>query len=317
MAIETNDIISALGAIEQEAGAYELPELFLENTKLRAPEALDLGARIATFFADPKRVMTARQAFKSYALSARVALSPPEPGPGGASFDAVIRSRRSARLGESAAFGSRPVSAAELSLLLFYTYGVNRVEHAHAVAPPAARPDAPTTDGAAPPAAAVASTVRFRTCPSAGGLFPLEVYAVVLNVADVSPGVYHYNAHGHYLEVLRAAEDEEFFERARGALGRGSNFDNVSVILVTTATPLRSAYKYGERGYRFLMIEAGHAAQNAALGATALGLASCSLGGFLDDDVNRLIGVNGVDELALYVMVVGSPRAAPGRPEEG
>ena len=63
--------------------------------------------------------------------------------------------------------------------------------------------------------------------------------------------------------------------------------------------------KYGERGYRFMLLEAGHIAQNALLAANALGLGACPFGGFIDDDLDRLLGIDGLDEVSLYLIGVG------------
>jgi SagB-type dehydrogenase family enzyme len=80
-----------------------------------------------------------------------------------------------------------------------------------------------------------------------------------------------------------------------------------AAVIVVSAVFWRSRFKYGLRGYRFVLLEAGHVAQNILLAAAALGLAAVPLGGFYDRRVDELLGVNGVDESALYLLCVGLP----------
>jgi SagB-type dehydrogenase family enzyme len=81
-----------------------------------------------------------------------------------------------------------------------------------------------------------------------------------------------------------------------------------AVAFVISAVLDRSRVKYGDRGYRYALIESGHVGQNMALLATELGLGCCSVGGFIDDDVNKLLDIQLQSEYALYMVVIGSPR---------
>jgi len=306
MTIENVDLISAQAATEREAQFYSLPDLFLENTKLHPFNAVELGGRIRRFFSDPRKVAASRQAFKSYPMATRVQLPLVElvQGP---TFDQVIRQRRSAPLsGERSAFAASPMTLSSLSQLLFYSYGITRQDeevkgadhHDHA----SDHPDG-TMPRRIPP-------MRYRTAPSGGGLYPLELYPVVLNVEGVAPGAYHYNVAGHYLETVRSPHSESFSEEAHALLSRGANYDAVAVILFITGVPVRTSFKYGDRGYRFLLMEAGHVAQNSYLGAAALGLSVCAVGGFLDDTIHRFLDIDGLDELVLYTLLLGNPLEA-------
>ena len=151
-----------------------------------------------------------------------------------------------------------------------------------------------------------------RPVPSGGGLYPLELYAIVRNVSGLPAGIYHYNAFGHLLERIRDKEmpanflSELFMQQPYVAQ---SGF-----ILVLTAVFDRSLWKYEDRGYRYLLFEAGHAAQNANLAAAGLGLGSLNLGGFYDVDLLSLLQLDGEEEAPLYAIAIGQPEA--GHPNE-
>jgi SagB-type dehydrogenase family enzyme len=139
-----------------------------------------------------------------------------------------------------------------------------------------------------------------RPVPSGGALYPLELYPAVIGVEGMKPGIYHYDPYAR-----RLADLERSFERLRDALVDPSLAASSSVAIVITGVFWRSRFKYGQRGYRFTLLEAGHVAQNLVLAAAGLELSALPLGGFYDREVERAIGVDGVDESALYVVLVG------------
>lgn len=143
-----------------------------------------------------------------------------------------------------------------------------------------------------------------RPVPSAGALYPLEVYAAVLAVSGIDPGVYHYDPFQHRLALLRPMS----FAQLREALVDPALADVASALIVITGVFWRSRFKYGARGYRFVLLEAGHLAQNAVLAATDLDLAALPLGGFHDVLLDRLVGVDGLDEASLYALVLAGAR---------
>ncbi len=145
------------------------------------------------------------------------------------------------------------------------------------------------------------STEGFRTAPSAGALYPLEVYVVVGNVTGLSPGVYRYLASGH--KLLPIAQTDKRDKLAAAALGQGWVKRN-AVLLVFSAIEKRTTRKYGRRGIRYIYIEVGHAAQNVFLQAVALGLDAVVVGAFDDERVERIINMD-TGERALYLMPVG------------
>lgn len=147
-----------------------------------------------------------------------------------------------------------------------------------------------------------------RTAPSAGALYPLEVYLAVGSVQGLSAGVYRYEPRGHTLDRVRDGDVRR--QLADAAVGQACVEDG-AVDIVIAAVFERTAKKYGDRAARYVHMEAGHAAQNVYLQATALGLGTVAIGAFHDDQVRRIVGMR-EHEAPLYVMPVGrKPTAAP------
>ncbi len=144
--------------------------------------------------------------------------------------------------------------------------------------------------------------VARRPVPSAGALYPCELYVIALDVGGIDGGVYHYDPVRHVLERLRL--DDPSDELAR-ALVDETLVARASAAIVTTGMFWRSRFKYGLRGYRFTLLEAGHLAQNLVLAAAALRLSALPLGGFYDRRVDDLLGVDGVDESAVHITLLG------------
>jgi len=140
-----------------------------------------------------------------------------------------------------------------------------------------------------------------RTAPSAGGLYPLELYVVVGKVEGLTEGIYKYRPDGHGL--AKVADGDQRSKLAEAALGQ-EWVEEAAIDIVMTAVYKRTTLKYGERGIRYVHMEAGHAAQNLYLQAAALGLGMVSIGAFYDDQVSEILGLPG-DETPLYVIPVG------------
>ncbi len=141
----------------------------------------------------------------------------------------------------------------------------------------------------------------FRTAPSAGALYPLEVYVVVGDVAGLAPGVYRYVPDHH--EIVRISSEERRAELAEAAIDQEWVKD-AAIDLVFTAIPQRTTSKYGDRGIRYVHMEAGHAAQNVYLQAEALDLGLTVIGAFDDDHVREVVAAS-ADEQPLYVISIG------------
>ncbi|MBZ5529524.1 MAG: SagB/ThcOx family dehydrogenase, partial [Acidobacteriia bacterium] len=159
----------------------------------------------------------------------------------------ALRKRKSTR-----SFAPKPVSIGDLSFLLWACTGIQRKN----------------------------VNYEFRTAPSAGALYPIETYVVVNSVEDVDEGLYHYNIRMHALEELRNKSPAEAV--AYAALEQ-EMIAKAPVVFVWTAVFERSKWKYGQRAYRYVYLDAGHIAENLALSAVSLGLGSCQIGAFFDD----------------------------------
>ena len=141
-----------------------------------------------------------------------------------------------------------------------------------------------------------------RTAPSAGALYPFEIYIIVNNVETLKRGIYHYSVRDHSIvlikegdftrEVMRASLEQEMMKDAGAVFVLSAIFD-------------RMRSKYGERGFRYVYMEAGHISQNIYLQATSLGVGSVVVGAFLDDAINKLIGVDGEKEAVIALHAVG------------
>ena len=143
-----------------------------------------------------------------------------------------------------------------------------------------------------------------RTSPSAGALYPLELYLVAGNVGGLDAGVYHYRPRGH--EIVRLSSGDRRDALADAALGQECVRDG-SVVLVITAVHERTSRKYRDDGPRYVHMEAGHAAQNVCLQATALGLGAVPVGAFYDDRVWKLLELPD-EESVLYLIPLGRPQ---------
>jgi SagB-type dehydrogenase family enzyme len=140
-----------------------------------------------------------------------------------------------------------------------------------------------------------------RPVPSGGALYPLELYVVALAIDGVEPSVSHYNPFRHSLELLGPTDRD----RVRPALVDPALADSAAALVVVTALFWRSRFKYGARGYRFALLEAGHVTQNAVLAATSLRLQTLPLGGFYDRRLDELVGADGLDEASVYAVLLG------------
>jgi SagB-type dehydrogenase family enzyme len=198
----------------------------------------------------------------------------PEPEFPAVSLEQAVLSRRSGR-----DFGDGGLSLTELATILHAAYGVTRE-------------------------AREGSDQTFRSVPSGGALYPLEIYCVVSRVGDLAPGLYHY-------DPLRGVLEQQRLLESMHDLVRASTYpelvETCAVTFVLTAMFWRTRFKYGLRGYRFALLEAGHVVQNLVLVAGSLGLAAVPLGGFYDRLVDEFLAVDGVNESALYLACAGPP----------
>jgi len=213
---------------------------------------------------------TKPEVYKRYPDRPRIALPAPETRAGAPLWD-VLSKRRSAR-----DFRADPLRIQEVSQLLWAAQGITAEQFGYS----------------------------FRTAPSAGALYPVETYIVVNHVDGVERGVYHYAVLDHALEQVKAGDYRVAI--ARAALDQKVAYD-AAMVFVWTALFQRCKWKYRQRAYRYIYLDAGHIAQNVALAAVGLGLASCQIAALYDEEVNDLVDANGLEESAIYLTVVGKP----------
>jgi SagB-type dehydrogenase family enzyme len=187
-------------------------------------------------------------------------------------FAQLVASRRSSRT-----FAQAPLRLAELAAVLHAGYGVTG-----------------RLDQGAP--------VPLRAVPSGGALYPLDVWVSARAVAGLAAGLYHFDPLAAALEVVyegdattRLAATSVYPEPTAAA----------AAVLVVSASLWRTRFKYRLRGYRFALLEAGHLAQNVLLAATGLGLGALPIGGFFDRPLAQLLDLDGVNEVALYLLALG------------
>ena len=188
------------------------------------------------------------------------------------SLNDVIKRRKSIRN-----FSKKPMTLEQLSYLLWASTGIQRIEQGY----------------------------EFRTAPSAGALYPIETYLVVNNIDNLEHGLYHYNIKNHILEELKNGDLRK--EITSSALGQSMCY-SCSVVFVWTAIFPRSKWKYKERAYRYVYLDCGHIAQNLVLSAVNLGLGTCQIGALFDDEVNKILDLDGTNEGVVYMSVVGYPK---------
>ena len=208
---------------------------------------------------------------KEYPSAKRYPLPAPETGNGPGLWEAVNR-RRSIR-----AYTGDAMSVKELSQILWATQGIT----------------------------AEVGSYRLRAAPSAGALYPIETYLSVHRVEGLPAGLYHYAVNDHELELLK---EGDFSREVRAGALDQQIAERAAVVFIWSAVFLRSAWKYLDRAYRYVFLDAGHIAQNLALAAAGLGLGSCQIGALYDDEMNRLLDLDGVNESVIYMSSVGRPR---------
>ncbi len=139
----------------------------------------------------------------------------------------------------------------------------------------------------------------YRTAPSAGALYPVEIYLVAEKVDDLPQGLYHYHPDGHTLEALKAGSLIKKISSA--ALGQ-SALKQAAIHVIVTAEVSRTAVKYGDRADRYVAQETGAIAQNIYLQVEALSLSTVFIGAFYDDKVKKALKIT---ESPFVIMPVG------------
>jgi len=256
---------------QKKEESFLISELFHENTKLQ-PDVLDPKSSVEV---TPAEMRTMASAFKEYTLASSFPLPPVNMEKSSSTaFDDVVSSRRSVRN-----FSNEELNLEELSKILQQTYGITG--------------SIPIPGG---------GKQNFRASASAGALYPAEIYLGVRKVEGLSPGLYHYNVPNHELELLKEGDPTEDLNKV--CCGQ-EHIEKTSVVFLISGVVARTKSKYGERGYRYVLLDIGHLGQNLYLSCTALDLAVMTTCGFYDDLANEYLGINGIDETTFYIGFVG------------
>ena len=205
--------------------------------------------------------------YKVYADAKRFEL--PEPAFQEVDLAGLLQKRRSVRN-----FSREPISLEQLASLLWAGQGVTAKSMGH----------------------------ELRTSPSAGALYPVETYLNVNRVIGLTPGLYHFNVQDFVLELLEEGDFGPYLARA----GLGQQFmAGAAANFCWSAVLRRNMVKYGHRGLRYVLLDAGHICQNVVMAAEALGLGQCPVGAFFDEEANALFQLDGVEESLIYFLSVG------------
>lgn len=186
-------------------------------------------------------------------------------------FLQLVNARRSHR-----AYRPEPLALAELSYLLWCTQGVQKVE-------PGIR--------------------TMRTVPSAGARHAFETLALVNDVEGLAPGMYRFVASQHALVDLQFKPER--IERMIDGFRNVNLLLQSAVVLLWIAVVERMTWKFGARGHRYLLLDAGHICQNLYLACGSIGCGTCAIGSFDDEEVNAALGLDGEQQLLVYAASVG------------
>ncbi len=173
-------------------------------------------------------------------------------------------------------YADKPLSQSELSYLLWTTQGIKQV----------------TTRPA-----------TLRTVPSAGSRHPFETYLLINRVQGIEAGLYRYLPLEHALEQISL--EEGLADRITAACMRQAMVRNSGVTFIWTAVRYRTYWRYGERGYRYFHLDAGHVCQNLYLASAVVDSGCCGIAAFFDDDINGILGLDGEEQFTVYIATVG------------
>lgn len=254
--------------------ADALHEHFHEQTKYHRRTQAGITRNIRNFLQNPHLI--ARGAASQRDLQGYKALDWPQPLDIDASLADTLAKRASTRRADL----TGTISAAQLSTLLHHGVRANRMLH---------------------PTAAPAVEQWMRPYPSGGALFPIELYVASAAVQGLPPAVSYYDARRHELRLLPGAS----FEGVRSAETGEEDVAAAPCTLILTGVFERSVQKYGPRGYRLALIEAGHLMQNISLLAVALGLKALVSGSFYEAEMEQALDIDGVSEAALALVILG------------
>ncbi len=169
-----------------------------------------------------------------------------------------------------------PLALEELSYLLWITQGVKKV---------------------------IPGSGTLRTVPSAGARHALDTYLLINRVKGLEPGLYRYLALQHAILPLNRKKDLPFLI-TESCLGQ-TMVTRSGCTFIWVADIYRMTWRYGERGYRYIFLDAGHVCQNLYLGVEAIGCGACAIAAFSDENLNQVLELDGENRFAIYLATVG------------
>ncbi len=176
-------------------------------------------------------------------------------------------------------YNNKTINSDTLSQLLFVSAGITRID--------------------------TKNNIHKRSYPSGGARYPLEIYPIIMQgVSELPAGIYHYAVKTHKLELLKEGIFRNEIKKFTGKINEDV-VNNCSILFVITAVFNRNEIKYGNRSYRYTLIECGHLAQNMCLASSALDLHCCPIGGFIDKSVNEFLSIEEKKEQSIYMISVG------------
>lgn len=146
-------------------------------------------------------------------------------------------------------------------------------------------------------------TATLRNVPSAGARHAFETYLLINNVAGIKPGLYRFLVLEHCL--INISLEEDIADKITKACLNQIFIKSSAVTFIWVAVPYRMNWRYGERGYRYLYLDAGHVCQNLYLSAESINCGTCAIAAYSDDELNRLLGLDGKEQFAIYLATVG------------
>jgi SagB-type dehydrogenase family enzyme len=249
-------------------------EIYNENAKFVRATMSGIGRQIHDFLTNPRTIQLHLSGAKEYASYRALPLPAPRAVSGG--LAEALAARR------SAAQYSAPLDAGELATLLHHALAVNH----HKV-----------------PTQLPHLTLRLKPFASGGGLYPVEFYVLTPRVDGVQAAVSHYDGRSGSLRVIRDGLDPALLNRLMTSPFAAGQ--EPAAIIFMSGVFQRATNKYGNKGYKFAMIEAGAAGQTVQLVATAMGLKTTFWNAFYDDEVERLLGIDGVTESVITAVLIG------------
>ena len=146
-----------------------------------------------------------------------------------------------------------------------------------------------------------------RTAPSGGGLYPVKLHIAALRVEGLSAGIYFYDPFRDELAHTGGEETAAGVLAALAVAGRIISEDKACAVFLLIGRPWRSMRKYGDRGMRYVFLEAGAMAEHISLAAAALGVGDVHCGSFYDDEVHEALNIDGVHAALVHAVFVGTP----------